>query len=89
MIFQEGLTNIIKHSKASFCSVSLTSNPDLELRIEDNGCGITQQNHFGVGMNSMRQRAEELGGKFQVHSSSKSGTIVIALLPLFSTGSRP
>jgi len=84
MIFQEALTNVIRHSEASYCSVSLNLKTDLELCIEDNGRGIDQQYHSGVGMNSMRQRAEELGGKFQVRSIPHKGTMLTAYLPLFS-----
>ena len=83
MIFQEALTNVIRHSGANHCSVSLQMKTDLELHIEDNGYGIDQPYQSGVGMNSMRQRAEELGGKFQVQSTPHKGTRLTAHLPVF------
>ena len=84
MIFQEALTNVIRHAKASHCKVSLKVQAGLELRVEDNGTGIKSQHSSGVGLNSMRQRAEELGGKFQVRSSPQTGTQLTITFPIFS-----
>lgn len=84
MIFQEALTNVARHAKASLCQVSLKVQTELELRIEDNGIGIDPHAQVGVGLNSMRQRTEELGGMFRIHPSPQKGTLLIVTLPLFS-----
>lgn len=89
MIFQEALTNVVRHAGASECAVNLKVNAELELSIVDNGSGIDPQHPLGVGLNSMRQRAEELGGKFQVRSSPQQGTHLIALLPIFANRDQP
>ena len=82
MIFQEALTNVVRHSGANNCLVSLKVNGKLELNITDTGSGINRQAQTGVGLNSMRQRAEELGGLFQVRSSPEKGTQLAITLPL-------
>lgn len=84
MIFQEALTNVVRHAGASECAVILKVKPELVLSIIDNGRGIDPQHASGVGLNSMRQRAEELGGNFQVLSSPHKGTHLIAHLSFFT-----
>ncbi|MDO9087185.1 MAG: sensor histidine kinase [Anaerolineaceae bacterium] len=81
MIFQEALTNIGRHSKAKHCSISLMINAGLELYVNDDGLGIAPVHHSGVGLNSMRQRAEELGGRFTIQSAPGKGTRIEIHLP--------
>ncbi len=76
----EALTNVSKHSHATECDVRLTCNGALQIDVQDNGVGFSQDNHSGVGMFSMRERAAELGGTFAIHSST-SGAHVVAHLP--------
>jgi signal transduction histidine kinase len=89
MIILEALTNISRHSKAKHCSISLMINAGLELNVNDDGLGIAPVHHSGVGLNSMRQRAEELGGKFRFHSSQNKGTQLTVYLPLFLDKEQP
>jgi signal transduction histidine kinase len=79
-IFQEAMTNIARHAKARVCSISLEVNENLRLEITDDGCGLRGARP-GVGLTSMRERAEELGGTCTVESPQAGGTIVRALLP--------
>ena len=64
----EALTNISKHSQATECDVRLTFHGALQIDVRDNGIGLPQGTHSGVGMSSMRERAAELGGTFSIHS---------------------
>ena len=82
MIFQEALTNVIRHAGADDCSISLKTNMGLELEVVDNGQGLGLDLQTGVGLNSMRQRAEELGGTFQILSPPEGGTRLTVNLPL-------
>ena len=76
----EAVTNVSKHSQASECDVRLTFNDSLQIDVQDNGIGLPQETHSGVGMFSMRERAAELGGTFTIHSST-SGVKISAQLP--------
>jgi signal transduction histidine kinase len=54
----------------------------LELEIEDDGVGVAEDRDAGVGMSSMRERAEELGGTLTVEPLPEGGTRVLSRLPL-------
>jgi signal transduction histidine kinase len=53
--------------------------PDLVLEVRDDGRGVPERPRTGVGLVSMRQRAEELGGSFAVHSDGSGGAVVVRL----------
>ncbi len=53
----------------------------LELEIEDNGRGLEPARRTGVGLASMRERAEELGGTCEVKQVPTGGTCVQVRLP--------
>lgn len=83
----EAVTNVIRHARASQCRIRLavenSAQPyHLRLYIADNGVGLPQHGQSGVGLISMRERAEELGGTCVIKSKDDSGTEVIAKLPL-------
>jgi len=78
---QEALNNIAKHSKASLVSVSLLRKKDgrVDLVIEDNGIGFDMKNiRKGLGLGSMRERAELSGGSFDIESVKGTGTNIFA-----------
>jgi signal transduction histidine kinase len=81
-IAQEALTNVVRHAGARCCDIRLTVTDDLCLDIRDDGKGIQPGGITGVGLNSMRERADELGGVCTIDSSA-DGTHVRARLPLF------
>jgi len=56
--------------------------PWLVLSVIDDGIGMAQGVSAGVGLTSMRQRADELGGSLRVHPVEGGGTSVIARLPV-------
>jgi two-component system NarL family sensor kinase len=84
-IAQEAVNNAARHAEARSCRVELSINESaeaLELQVTDDGAGIPAGRRAGVGMSSMRERAEELGGTLEVEPASEGGTRVLARLPL-------
>jgi signal transduction histidine kinase len=84
-IAQEAISNATRHSGAGTCHVSLSvdeANGSLELEVVDDGVGVAEGRKAGVGMSSMRERAEELGGTLIVETLPKGGTRVLSRLPL-------
>jgi signal transduction histidine kinase len=84
-IIQEALTNVARHAQARTCRVHLSVDGDegvLELEVIDDGVGIAARRSAGVGLLSMRERAEELGGTCEVEPAPAGGTRVLARLPL-------
>jgi len=85
-IVQEAMTNVVRHAKARVCHVRLSVNHGLELRITDDGIGLPEERHAGVGIPSMRERAAELGGTFAAERLPGGGSRVLARLPLEASG---
>ncbi|HEY0905136.1 MAG TPA: GAF domain-containing sensor histidine kinase [Marmoricola sp.] len=82
-IVAESLTNVSRHSGARRCDVSLAgADALLAVTISDDGAGIDEHHQPGHGLESMRRRAAELGGRLVVASSGLRGTTVRAELPL-------
>jgi signal transduction histidine kinase len=83
-IAQEALTNVVRHAAARSCVIQLTLDEPagwLALSIQDDGCGLPQARSVGVGLISMRERAEELGGMCSIEQVPTGGTRVLARLP--------
>jgi signal transduction histidine kinase len=86
-IVQEGLRNAIKHSGAREVTVDLTGNSDgLALTIADDGAGFDADadEHEGLGLASMRERLEPLGGTLRICSKPGAGTRIEVTVPLVS-----
>lgn len=85
-IVQEAVNNVVRHAQAHHLSITLTRSAEcVQLRIADDGLGFdTQLPRAGrqVGLWSMCQRVEQLGGQFELRSAPGQGTIVTAALPL-------
>jgi signal transduction histidine kinase len=80
-ITQEALTNVARHSQAQNCTLRLELGDELRLEIHDDGTGLLPDCNPGVGLRSMRERAEELGGRCEIDSAAGRGMRVIAYLP--------
>jgi signal transduction histidine kinase len=88
-IAQEAMTNAVRHAGARNCSVQIAQHDEagtLSVEIEDDGRGIEEERKVGVGLHSMRERAEELGGRCTVDSLAGGGTLVSAELPCRMVG---
>jgi signal transduction histidine kinase len=81
-IVEEALTNVVRHAQARRCSVRLVVDDALELIITDDGVGIDGERETGVGLLSIRERAEELGGSFTIEPAMGGGTRILVRLPL-------
>jgi signal transduction histidine kinase len=81
-IAQEALTNVVKHAGARHCAVTLALDGALHFEVADDGRGLPAGRRAGVGLTSMRERAEELGGQWRVEAAPTGGTRVIVRLPL-------
>ncbi len=80
-IAMEAMTNVARHANARHCQVRLSVGDTLFLEIGDDGRGISGKARAGVGLSSMRERAEELGGTCAVETQPEQGTRVLVQLP--------
>jgi len=82
-ITPEAMTNVVRHAGANRCEVRFAlDDATLRLEVADDGRGIGGDRGTGVGLNSMRERAEELGGRSIIESLPEGGARVRASLPL-------
>ena len=84
-IAQEAITNVARHAHARTCRVRVSIDEAanaLRLEITDDGVGMPENRVAGVGLSSMRERAEELGGTLEMEPNPGGGTRVLAHLPL-------
>ncbi|MFW5469046.1 histidine kinase [Knoellia sp. CPCC 206435] len=86
-VAQEALTNVVRHAGATSCRVAATVSRDvLSLDVSDDGGGAgttsaPARHGLGIGLRSMCERADEIGGRVEVSSLAR-GTLVSLRLPL-------
>jgi two-component system NarL family sensor kinase len=81
-IVSEALTNVVRHAGARRADVRLEAGTSaLTVTVVDDGRGIAEDVTAGVGLLSLRERAEELGGRCEVRCPEGGGTTVHAVLP--------
>jgi signal transduction histidine kinase len=83
----EALTNVVRHAQAHACQVHLAVvEESLQLDIADDGLGLPaetrRETQAGMGLTSMRERADELGGTCVIENRPGGGTRVYAELPI-------
>ena len=79
---QECLTNVAKHADASEVTIRIRFLPTTaELTVSDNGIGISDDTPFGLGLIGMQERAQALGGLFEIVPRVPSGVVIKVLLP--------
>jgi PAS domain S-box-containing protein len=87
-IFQETITNVVRHARASRITVHLTKKTrGLVLTVQDDGRGITKKqiaSPTSIGLIGMRERVNFLGGTFDISGARHKGTIVRVSIPLSS-----
>lgn len=87
-IVLEAVTNVVRHAQARHCAVRLWPGGDvLRVEVEDDGAGGAHLRPGHVGLRGMRERAEELGGTFEL-TSAPGGTRLVARLPLLDAPPR-
>lgn len=81
---KEALHNVIKHAAASYVQVTVSGREKLEIIIQDNGKGITNdaKPRSGNGMKNMRQRMEQLAGEIEISGGQGTRIRFTAPLPL-------
>jgi PAS domain S-box-containing protein len=84
-IGQEALTNVARHANATRVTVHLARRRRrVVLTIADDGVGFepSQPRPAGLGLTTMRERVEMMGGELRVRSASGRGTTIYAALPI-------
>ena len=82
-IVQEGLTNALKHARASHADVTVRYRPDeLEIEIRDNGLGSSTTDGLGHGLVGVRERVKIYGGEMSAGTANGGGFVLSTRLPL-------
>lgn len=82
MCLREAVTNVVKHSKATHCTVSLLeSQGELILTVKDNGIGLADQNHDGNGIRGMKERIALIDGFVEL-GTINPGTLLTVKVPV-------
>jgi signal transduction histidine kinase len=85
-IFQEAMTNILRHAQAAKVNLLIEEEEgEFVLEIRDNGRGITESEKSGtrsLGLLGMRERAHSVGGRIEINGIAGKGTVLIVRLPV-------
>jgi signal transduction histidine kinase len=84
-IVREAVSNAARHAGARTIAVRLQDGPELRVTVRDDGCGFDAEaavaGGAGLGLLTMRERAEAAGGRVEVRSQPGEGTTVELVLP--------
>ncbi len=81
-VCQEAVSNAVRHAAPSRIRVSISASAsDLRLRIADDGSGFGVAAPRGRGLDNMRQRLAELGGRLRIVRRRPQGTLIAARIP--------
>jgi two-component system, NarL family, sensor histidine kinase DesK len=87
MCLREAATNVVKHSKAKNCFVTIQQDPHhFKVIVQDDGMGHSNTNQFGNGLNGMKERLDLIDGLLSV--SNNRGTKLEITLPIIQKGSK-
>jgi signal transduction histidine kinase len=82
-IVQEGLTNALKHARATDAGVTVRYSPDeLEIEVRDNGQGSATSDGLGHGLVGVRERVKIYGGEMTAGTATGGGFLLSTRLPL-------
>jgi signal transduction histidine kinase len=87
-VVQEALRNVVKHSAATHVSVQLLGQEhELSLSIVDDGVGfnVNKMRGNGLGLLSISERIQSVGGRFDIRSQAGSGTLLEIVVPMATT----
>ncbi|HFJ9404404.1 TPA: sensor histidine kinase [Bacillus paranthracis] len=87
MCLREAVTNVVKHSKATHCTVSLLeSQGELILTVKDNGIGLADQNHDGNGIRGMKERIALIDGFVELGTINPGTSLTVKVPVVIRTG---
>jgi signal transduction histidine kinase len=82
-IVQEGLTNALKHARATRADVTVRYRPDeVQLEVRDNGQGSATSDGLGHGLVGVRERVKIYGGEMTAGAATEGGFVLSTRLPL-------
>jgi signal transduction histidine kinase len=82
-IVQEGLTNALKHARASTADVTVRYRPEeLEIEVRDDGLGSTTTDGLGHGLVGVRERVKIYGGEMAAGTAAEGGFLLSTRLPI-------
>jgi signal transduction histidine kinase len=86
-IVQEGLTNALKHARASRANVTVCYEPDgLQLEVRDDGTASPTSNGLGHGLVGIRERVKIYGGEMTAGAAPEGGFVLSTRLPIAEPG---
>jgi signal transduction histidine kinase len=84
---QEGLTNALKHARATTADVTVRYRPEeLEIEVRDNGLGSATTDGLGHGLVGVRERVKLYGGEMTAGTAAEGGFVLSTRLPFDSDG---
>jgi signal transduction histidine kinase len=84
-IVQEGLTNALKHARATKADVTVRYRPgEVQLEVRDNGVGSSTTDGLGHGLVGIRERVKIYGGEMTAEAANAGGFVLSTRLPLTS-----
>lgn len=84
-VVQEALNNVARHSASKRAEVRLTFEPRaVRVEIEDEGIGFSGKGRDGLGLVSMRERADIVGGTIEFVDGARGGALVRLTIPVFA-----
>jgi signal transduction histidine kinase len=87
-IVQEGLTNALKHARASDADVIVRYRPDeVEIEVRDNGAGSVATDGLGHGLVGVRERVKIYGGEMSAGTAPEGGFVLSTRLPIVEEAS--
>lgn len=84
-LVQEGVTNVLKHAKAASVWINVEYlDGEVNVSLEDDGQGfdMSQRPDYGIGLDGLRERFQDLGGSFDIESAPGRGTRLYGSLPI-------
>jgi signal transduction histidine kinase len=82
-IVQEGLTNALKHARASTADVTVRyGHQELQIEVRDDGVGSATTDGLGHGLVGVRERVKIYGGEMNAGASTEGGFVLSTRLPL-------
>jgi signal transduction histidine kinase len=82
-IVQEGLTNALKHARATKADVTVRYRPDeVQLEVRDNGVGSSTSDGLGHGLVGIRERVKIYGGEMATGTANGGGFVLSTRLPV-------